>query len=121
MPNERNGETPTPVEQLTFEQAYAELEQTAQALQQGQLSLDDTLELYERGSILARYCLEKLEGVELKITQLLTRADGTYTTKAIGSEKDVSAPEPPPAEPSASGPPEAPEDAALKEQRELFE
>ena len=105
-------------EDLTFEQAYAELEQTAQALQQGQLSLDETLKLYERGSFLSRCCLQKLEGVELKVTQLLSHGDGTYSTRPIASEKDRSPPEPPASEP----PPEAEaEDVVLKEQKELFD
>ena len=111
--------------ELTFEQAYAELEQTAQALQQGQLSLDETLRLYERGSFLARFCLEKLDGVELKVSQLLARGDGTYTTRPIASEKDVTPPEPQPSAPSAPTNPAAEEGAEdelfLKEQKELFE
>jgi exodeoxyribonuclease VII small subunit len=111
------GQAHTEAEQnLTFEQAYAELEQTAQALQQGQLSLDETLRLYERGSFLARYCLQKLEGVEMKITQLMSRADGTYTAKPIASEKDITPPEPTQPEPQ---PP--PDEADLQEQKELFE
>ncbi|HLQ31872.1 MAG TPA: exodeoxyribonuclease VII small subunit [Chloroflexota bacterium] len=113
MPEQQPGENGD----LTFEQAYAELEQTAQALQQGQLSLDETLRLYERGSFLARYCLQKLEGVELKVTQLLSHGDGTYSTKPITSEKDISPPEAPSAEDGSS----EPEDAALKEQKELFD
>lgn len=112
MPDQPNGAAPDAV---TFEQAYAELEQTAQTLQQGQLSLDDTLKLYERGSFLARYCIQKLEGVELKVTQLLSHGDGTYSTRPIASEKDVTPPEPPPSDAAE------PEDVALKEQRELFE
>ncbi|MFI5268367.1 MAG: exodeoxyribonuclease VII small subunit [Chloroflexota bacterium] len=102
---------------LTFEQAYAELEQTAQALQQGQLSLDETLKLYERGSFLSRYCLQKLEGVELKVSQLLSHGDGTFSTRPIVSEKDVTPPEPPPSEPPSI----EPEDLLLKEQKELFD
>ena len=45
------------------------------------------LKLYERGSFLARYCLEKLDGVELKVTQILARGDGTYTTRPISSRR----------------------------------
>ena len=41
--------------ELTFEQAYAELEQTAQSLQQGQLSLDETLRLSTNELIARRY------------------------------------------------------------------
>jgi exodeoxyribonuclease VII small subunit len=108
--------------ELTFEQAYAELEQTAQALQQGQLSLDDTLKLYERGSFLARFCLEKLDGVELKVSQLLARGDGTYGTRPIVSEKDVTPPEPsPPSSPPQMPDAEPEDDVFSKGQRELFE
>jgi exodeoxyribonuclease VII small subunit len=102
---------------LTFEQAYAELEKTAQALQQGQLSLDEMLRLYERGSALARSCLQRLESVELKVCQLLSRGDGTYGTKPIASEKDVTPPEPQPAEP----PEPAADDDELRGQKELFD
>src|SRR5437868_9336357 len=107
-------------EQLTFELAYAELEQTAQSLQQGQLSLDETLRLYERGSFLARFCLEKLDGVELKISQLMAKADGTFATRPISSEKDVMPPPPvPPTErqplPTEAEPVSA--DDALRDQR----
>lgn len=104
-------------DELTFEQAYTELEKTAQALQQGQLSLDETLRLYERGSTLARSCLQKLESVELKVSQLLSRGDGTYATKPIASEKDVTPPEPQAPE---SQEPEI-DDDELKGQKELFE
>lgn len=116
MPEPKSGPEPKnghePEQALTFEQAYAELEQTAQALQQGQLSLDETLRLYERGSFLARYCIEKLDGVELKVTQLLTRPDGSYTTKSITSEKEVVLPEPPTGEPA---------DDPSRDQRALFD
>lgn len=116
MADESEAPRATP-EELTFEQAYAELEQTAQALQQGQLSLDETLRLYERGSALARTCLQKLESVELKVSQLLNRADGTYAAKPISSEKDVTPPEPPPHEPAE---PDL-EDDELQGQKELFD
>ena len=116
MPEPPNGASP---DDLTFEQAYAELEKTAQTLQQGQLSLDETLRLYERGSFLSRYCLQKLEGVELKVSQLLSHGDGDYSTRPIASEKDVLPPEP---RPSAPAPAESElEEDPLGEQKELFD
>lgn len=99
----------------SFEQAYAELEQTVGVLQQGQLSLDETLRLYERGSFLARYCLQKLDGVELKVSQLLAQADGSLITRPIASERDVV---PPVAQPN---PPPDGGDAAFNAQKELFD
>ena len=119
MPDGANGAAAP--DSLTFERAYAELEQTVQALQQGQLSLDETLRLYERGSFLSRFCLEKLEGVEMKVTQLLAHADGSYSTRVLASEKDIGQPVPPPAEPPAR--PRSPDedDDPLRNQRELFQ
>jgi exodeoxyribonuclease VII small subunit len=108
--------TPAP-DELTFEQAFSELEKTAQALHQGQLSLDQMLQLYERGSALARSCLQKLDSVEMKVSQLLSRGDGTFGTKPIASEKDVTPPEAQPSEPEE---PELDEDE-LKGQKELFD
>jgi exodeoxyribonuclease VII small subunit len=113
-----NGQAPDA--NLTFEQAYAELEHTVQLLQQGQLSLDETLRLYERGSFLSRYCLEKLEGVEMKVTQLLAHADGSYSTRVIASEKDVAQPAPPPPAERTPDAREPEEDDPLRNQRELF-
>ena len=109
---------PSAPDDLTFEQAYAELEKTAQSLQQGQLSLDEMLRLYERGSVLVRSCLQKLDSVELKVSQLLSRGDGSYTTNPITSERDVTPPDPQPGEPAA---PEPPQDDQLQSQKDLFE
>lgn len=111
----RSAERQDQPESPTFEQAYAELEQTVSALQQGQLSLDETLRLYERGSFLARCCLQKLDGAELKVSQLLARADGSLSTRPIASERDVV---PPALRPDQ--PPEG-EDLAFNAQKELFD
>jgi exodeoxyribonuclease VII small subunit len=119
LPDAPNGQAPE--DNLTFEQAYAELEQTVQTLQQGQLSLDETLRLYERGSFLSHYCLEKLEGVEMKVTQLLAHADGSYSTRVLASEKDVSEPAPQPAEPAPRPRQSEQDDDPLRNQRELFQ
>jgi len=46
----------TPVEQLSYEQAFAELESSVAALESGQHSLDEALRLFDRGQELVRYC-----------------------------------------------------------------
>ncbi len=60
----------TPVEQLTYEQAFAELETIVATLESDKCSLDESMALFERGQALARYCARLLEQVELKIQQL---------------------------------------------------
>ncbi|MCS7282799.1 MAG: exodeoxyribonuclease VII small subunit [Anaerolineae bacterium] len=63
------------VEQLTFEEAFAELEEVVRKLEAGGLTLEESLALYERGRRLAAYCSRKLDEAELKVQQLLP--DGT--------------------------------------------
>ena len=58
-------------EHATFEAAYAELEQVVARLQDGGLTLEESMALFERGMLLARRCSEQLEQAELKVRQLL--------------------------------------------------
>jgi exodeoxyribonuclease VII small subunit len=59
-----------PVDQLTYEQAFAELEASVAALESGQHPLDKTLRLFERGQELVRHCASLLDQAELKIQRL---------------------------------------------------
>jgi len=54
----------------SYEQAVAELEQIVQAMETGQLSLDDTLAAYKRGNLLLNYCRGKLQAVEQQVQVL---------------------------------------------------
>ncbi len=62
--------TPTPVEALTYEQAFAELEAVVAALEQQEHSLEEALTLYARGQALLRHCRRLLEEAELKVQRL---------------------------------------------------
>lgn len=68
--------TKTPVEELSFEQAFEEMEQVVRQLEDGQLSLDDSLALFERGQALSTRCQQLLETAELKVQQLVPKAGG---------------------------------------------
>ena len=57
---------------LTFEQALEQLEETVRAMEEGELSLQQTTALFERGMRLANYCGDLLSKAELKITQIQT-------------------------------------------------
>ena len=60
----------TPNDDLTFEQAYAQLEDVVAQMEAGDLPLEDALQLYERGQHLARLCGEMLDAAELRIEQI---------------------------------------------------
>jgi exodeoxyribonuclease VII small subunit len=59
-----------PIDKLTYEQAYAELEQVVSALETGEQSLEDAMALFERGQGLTKRCAELLDKAELKIRKL---------------------------------------------------
>jgi exodeoxyribonuclease VII small subunit len=58
----------TPLD-LSYEAAFAQLEQILQALEDGELPLEESLALYEQGVTLAAYCAHKLDGAELRVRQ----------------------------------------------------
>ncbi|PID84634.1 MAG: exodeoxyribonuclease VII small subunit [Chloroflexi bacterium] len=62
------------VETLTFEEALAELENIVAQLEAGELTLENSLSLFERGQQLAQRCNTQLETASLRIEQLT--ADG---------------------------------------------
>jgi exodeoxyribonuclease VII small subunit len=59
-----------PIEELTYEEALAELEEIVSALEGEQNQLEESIKLFERGQALAARCGELLEAAELKVKQL---------------------------------------------------
>jgi exodeoxyribonuclease VII small subunit len=58
------------MEQLSFEEAFAQLEATVAALRDGQLPLEQALQRYQDGMKLAQHCNELLQKAELTVQQL---------------------------------------------------
>jgi len=58
------------IDNLTYEQAFAELENILSRLEGETLSLEDSLLLYERGQMLGRHCAELLEQAQIRMQQL---------------------------------------------------
>jgi exodeoxyribonuclease VII small subunit len=58
------------VEELTYEEALAELEEIVSALEDDQNRLEDAIKLFERGQALAARCSILLETAELKVRQV---------------------------------------------------
>ncbi len=64
---------PPPVtlpENLTFEQALQRLEALVETLEDEAAGLDEALQAYEEGVLLARFCLERLDTAELRVQEL---------------------------------------------------
>lgn len=71
------------VDELSFEQAFDEMEQIVRQLEDGQLSLDESLALFERGQALSARCQKLLETAELKVQQLVPKAGGGFGLQAF--------------------------------------
>ena len=67
-------------ENITFEEAVSRLEQIVRSMEEGKLSLDDSLKAFEEGIALVRFCNGKLDSAEQCVRILLTGEDGAMTT-----------------------------------------
>ena len=58
------------MEELSYEEALAELEGIVEALEDGQNQLDESMKLFERGQALVVHCGALLESAQLKVQKL---------------------------------------------------
>jgi exodeoxyribonuclease VII small subunit len=63
-------------ESPTFEQAFARLEETVRCLEAGNLSLEESIALFEEGIRLTHICETQLDTAELRVNQLVAGPDG---------------------------------------------
>lgn len=70
-------------EELSFEEAFRQLEEVISALEEGGLPLEETIALFERGIKLAQKCGTSLDEAELKVKKLLPLLEGRYETKDV--------------------------------------
>ena len=73
---------------LSFEQALEELEKIVEELETGEVGLEDSLKLYEKGIGLYRLCMKRLEDLQGKIEVLVKELDGSFTRKDFLSDED---------------------------------
>jgi len=73
----------------TFETSLEELERIVRELEQGELPLEKSLELFEHGVKLSRECQERLNQAERRIEVLMRDNQGRPTVKPFEAESDV--------------------------------
>ena len=69
--------------QIQFEEAFKRLEDIVTKLESGDLSLEDSMTLFEEGITLTETCKNRLEAAEQKIQLLLKDSDGNLTLEDI--------------------------------------
>ena len=72
----------------TFEKALTKLEQVVQAMESGELSLEQSMKHFEEGMALSKLCGAKLAETEQKIEMLMQKADGEADWQAVNPPAD---------------------------------
>lgn len=80
-------EIKTKIQQLSFEEALKRLEEVVEQLEGGDTPLDETIDLYQEGVLLARHCDTKLTQVEQKI-EILLEEDGKLITRDFEAQEE---------------------------------
>lgn len=66
----------TPVSEMSFEDAMRELEAVVDQLERGDVALDASIALYERGAALKKRCEDELKRAEEKVAAITLDGDG---------------------------------------------
>ncbi|MFH1282735.1 MAG: exodeoxyribonuclease VII small subunit [bacterium] len=73
-------------EKQSFEKSLQKLEVIVQKLEKGDISLDDSIGLYQEGISLARFCSKKLDEAKAKI-EIVVKEKDNFTKEAFDPEK----------------------------------
>ncbi|WP_026584288.1 exodeoxyribonuclease VII small subunit [Bacillus sp. J33] len=71
---------------LSFEEAMDELEVIVEKLEEGDVPLEEAIDIYKKGMELSKLCHDKLKNVESQLTEILTE-DGRKENFAIPEEE----------------------------------
>jgi len=66
-----------PVAALSFEDALRALEDVVRKLESGEVALDDSITLYEKGEQLRKHCQTRLDAAQARIERIVAAPDGT--------------------------------------------
>ena len=71
---------------LTFEEALRALEEVVRRLESGDVPLDDSISLYERGEKLRAACQARLDAAQARIERIVAGPDGTSATRPFDEQ-----------------------------------
>ena len=69
------------IDSMSFESALAELESIVGKLEKGDVELEQSIAIYERGAALKAHCEKKLREAELKVEKIVIGNGGTVSTE----------------------------------------
>ncbi len=71
---------------ITFEAAMQRLEQIVQAMERGDVALEESLKLFQEGTELVRFCNSRLESAQLEVKKIMTAPDGSPVEENFADE-----------------------------------
>ena len=69
-----------------FEEAIEELENIVETLEKGELNLEDSIDIFQKGVELSKYCSKRLDEIEKKISILIEDEDGEIKEELFSVE-----------------------------------
>ena len=72
---------------IPFEEYLGKLEKIVNQLEEDELTLDESVKIYEEGMNITKICLEKLNKTKKKIEQLVIEGEEKYSTKPFSEKK----------------------------------
>ncbi|MCG8494253.1 MAG: exodeoxyribonuclease VII small subunit [Sneathiellales bacterium] len=76
---------PDDIAQMSFETALKELEQIVEKLDSGNVDLDQSIDIYTRGSLLKQHCDAKLRSAQERVDKIVNQ-NGTLSTQPANIE-----------------------------------
>ncbi len=74
------------IKDMSFEDALLELEQIVEKLERGDVPLETSIELYERGAKLKAHCQEKLKSAQLKVDKIIVGENNQISSTPFDEE-----------------------------------
>ncbi|KPK77048.1 MAG: hypothetical protein AMJ89_03110 [candidate division Zixibacteria bacterium SM23_73] len=75
------------VKEKSFEKALKRLEEIVHQLEEGELSLEESLKIFQEGVNLSKFLTQKLAKAEAKVQKLIKTQQGSYKTEPLDLEK----------------------------------
>ena len=71
---------------MSFEEALRALEEIVRKLESGEVPLDETITLYERGEVLRKHCQTRLDAAQARIDKIVKTEDGRAAAQPFDAD-----------------------------------
>lgn len=84
--NKPSADIPDDIKNMKFEEALGALEDIVRNLESGDVSLEESIDIYTRGTQLKAHCEDKLKDASARIEKITKASDGSLSSAPLDSE-----------------------------------